>query len=233
MEAIILAGGLGTRLRSVISDVPKPMAPVAGKPFLEYLVNYLIKHGVTHIIFSVGYKGDIIVNYFKENPCGVEISIAFEEEPLGTGGAIVNGLRKCRGDEVLILNGDTFLALDYVAFKGGYQKSGAPMAMALRYLEQNDRYGRAILEDNNIIGFDSDSENNAGWVNAGTYLIDKNLMMGFDLPEKFSFETDFIEKNIQKICPFGFKSDTNFIDIGVPEDYQRAVSFLKDIGELS
>ena len=202
MEAIILAGGLGTRLRSMVSDVPKPMAPVAGKPFLYYLVNYIIKQGVTHIVFSVGYKGNIIADYFKENPCGVEVSIAFEEEPLGTGGAIVNGLRECRCDEVLILNGDTFLALDYFAFKDNHKKSGAAMSMALRYLEQNDRYGQAILENDNIIGFDSSGKNREGWVNAGIYLIDRNLMRGFELPEKFSFEQDFIEKNIQKIYQF-------------------------------
>lgn len=233
MEAIILAGGLGQRLRSVVSDVPKPMASVAGKPFLHHLVNYVIKQGITHIIFSVGYKGDIIVDYFRKNSCGIDISVAHENEPLGTGGAILNGLRQSREDRVFVLNGDTFLALDYQAVARNHKKHTASLSMALRYLDHNDRYGRAILKDDHIIGFKSAREAGAGWVNAGVYLMDRNLMNGFDLPEKFSFEQDFIEAHIQKINPLGFRSDTGFIDIGVPEDYHRAADFLAAMGELS
>ncbi len=233
MEAIILAGGLGERLRSIVSDVPKPMALVADKPFLHHLVHYVIKQGITHIVFSVGYKGNIIIDYFRKNSFGVDISFAIEDEPLGTGGAILNGLRKCQQDRVFVLNGDTFLALDYRIVEENHKKHGASMSMALRYLEQNDRYGRAILKDNHIIGFESSSENEAGWVNAGVYLIERNLMDNFDLPEKFSFEQDFVEAQIQKINPLGFMSDTTFIDMGVPEDYNRTADFLKEIGELS
>jgi len=237
MEAIILAGGLGTRLRAAISDVPKPMAPIEGKPFLQYLVDYIIKQGVSHIVFSVGYKGDMIIDYFKENPCGVEVSFAVEEEALGTGGAIVNGLKKCHSDRILVLNGDTFLALDYQAFTKNHEKSGSSLSMALRYLEENDRYGRAILKDQHIIGFESanlaESENGAGWINAGVYLIDKNLLTGFNMPEKFSFEQAFVEAHIEKVNPAGFKSDAAFIDIGVPNDYYRTADFLKKIEGLS
>jgi len=233
MEAIILAGGLGERLRSVVSDVPKPMAPVANKPFLHYLVYYIIRQGVSHIVFSVGYKGDMIVDYFEKNPCGVDISFAREAEPLGTGGAIINGLGECREDNIFILNGDTFLALDYQALAENHKKSGASMSMALRYLDHNDRYGRAILKDDHIVGFKSASKNGAGWVNAGIYFIERNLMAGFDLPEKFSFEQDFVEANIRRVNPLGFRSHTAFIDIGVPDDYHRAAAFLEEIGGLS
>ncbi len=229
MEAIILAGGLGTRLRSVVSDVPKPMASVAGRPFLHHLIKYVVKQGVSHIVLSVGYKGDMIVDYFKNNPCGADISFAIEEKPLGTGGAILNSMEKCREDNVFVLNGDTFFAMDYLAFRESHKKSTASFAMALRYLKQNHRYGRAILSNDYIIRFESLSENEPGWINAGIYLINKNLLAEFDLPKKFSFERDFIETNIQQLKPYGFRSDAAFIDIGVPDDYQKASVFIEEI----
>lgn len=228
LEAIILAGGLGTRLRSVVSDVPKPMAPVAGKPFLDYLIRYLIKQGVSRIILSVGYKGDIIIEYFQSNPCGVELSFAFEKEPLGTGGAIMNGVKMCQGESCLVLNGDTFFTMDYLTFSENHKENRASISMALRHLiGHNSRYGKAILEGERVVRFDSSSESECGWINAGSYLINRELLYCFDLPEKFSFEQDFIEKNIQKLNLFGYKSDATFFDIGVPDDYHEAAIFLK------
>ena len=233
LEAIILAGGLGTRLRPVVSDVPKPMAPVADKPFLYHLIQYVIKQGVTRVILSIGYKGDVIIDYFNHNPCGIEISFAFETEPLGTGGAIVNGMQKCHGDSILVLNGDTFFAMDYSAFIETYNKFTTPVSMALRYLKQNKRYGQAVLQNGYIVKFESAGDNEPGWINAGIYLIRKNLFDGFDLPEKFSFEQDFIEANIQKLNPVGHQSDAAFIDIGIPDDYQRAADFIKEVSRQS
>lgn len=232
LEAIILAGGLGTRLRPIVSDVPKPMASVIDKPFLHHLIQYIIKQGVTHIILSVGYKGDVIVDYFKHNPCGVEVSFAIEKEPLGTGGAIINGIQNCREDNLFVLNGDTFFAMDYLAFSEHHDKSNTSLSMALRYLKQNKRYGRAVLHGGHIVKFESSSENKPGWINAGIYLIRKDLFKGFDLPERFSFEQDFIEANIQKLKPIGYQSDAEFIDIGIPDDYLKASDFIKEVWKL-
>ena len=112
LEAIVLAGGLGTRLKSVVSNVPKPMAPIGDKPFLEYILKYLKKNGITRAILSVGYKSEIIEEYFGNNFEGIDLVYSVEKEPLGTGGAIKKAMSKVKSNQVYIINGDTFFDIN-------------------------------------------------------------------------------------------------------------------------
>ncbi|HET6244840.1 MAG: NTP transferase domain-containing protein [Bacteroidetes bacterium] len=223
-EAIILAGGLGTRLQSVVSDVPKPMAPVNGKPFLEYLVRYLLKFGIQKIIFSVGYKSEAIVEYFGTYFENITIVYAKEEEPLGTGGGLKKAIEKCTTENVLILNGDTFLELDLNEFYNFHQLENADISLCLRNMINTSRYGTVKINDQKrVIAFqEKTGENTQGLINGGVYIFRRKKFNAFDLPEKFSLEKDFFEPNLKNLTIIGYTGSGYFIDIGIPEDYQKA-----------
>lgn len=220
MQAIILAGGFGTRLRSVLADIPKPMAPIHGKPFLAYLIDYLKTQGITDVILSVHYLREQIEEYFKNNYQGITIQYAIEDEPLGTGGAIVNALNLVKGqDPVFVLNGDTFLQLDYRAMATSQHR----MTMALRKIDDCSRYGTVQVVDNIITHFIEKGGNATGLISAGVYLIHPELFCDMQVPLQFSIEQDFLHPQVGVIKPRAFVVEDYFIDIGIPEDYARAV----------
>jgi D-glycero-alpha-D-manno-heptose 1-phosphate guanylyltransferase len=223
-EAIILAGGFGTRLQSVVSEVPKPMAPINGHPFLEYLIRYLHKFGIQRIVFSVGYKSEIIESYFGSSFEGITIDYAKEAEPLGTGGGLKNAMEKCHSEHVLVLNGDTFLALDLDGFYNFHVSHQADVSICLRNIEEAARYGTVHIDENNrLLGFNEKSGLAVpGLINAGVYLIKRTTFMHFDLPAKFSLEKDFFEPFIRDLRIMGLVNSGYFIDIGIPKDYQQA-----------
>ena len=234
MEAILLCGGLGTRLRSVVSDRPKPMADIAGKPFLHYLVKMLSKSGVKHLIFALGYMGEQIEAYFQSGEeYGLSISYSYEDSPLGTGGAIRNALSKVSGENVLVLNADTYFRTDYESLLREQLKNKVAMTIASRKIEDISRYG-AILKDesgrilrwNEKMSSDQVEALRPGEINGGIYVMQKSLIE--KIPEgKQSLENDCIPAwlkyggYIQAI-----PSDGYFMDIGIPEDYAQ---FRKDI----
>lgn len=223
MQAIILAGGFGTRLRTVVSDVPKPMAPIAGTPFLALLLGYLEASGFTDVVLSVGYLHDQIVSYFGDRLGSLNIRYAIEDKPLGTGGAICRALQLGGGaGEVFVLNGDTFLGLDYrqmLAFHRGQQ---ADISLALKPVEDTARYGNVCLEEAQVTRFEEKGSSAPGLINAGVYLLNRSVIESRVWPEVFSFERDFLALAHTGVKLSGYISDTFFIDIGVPEDYQRA-----------
>lgn len=219
-EAIVLAGGLGTRLRSVVQDIPKPMAPVSGKPFLEYLIEHLESQGIKRVILSVGYKWEYIRNYFGNRFREVEILYSVEDFPLGTGGAIKKALEKVAGDEVFICNGDTLFKINLAKMKDC--KKDFKIVLALKEVYKSDRYGSVEIDDEGRIRkFAEKIYRERAFINGGIYLIDKDLFDDFNLPEVFSFEK-FLEENVERIPMVGVVFDDYFIDIGVPEDYERA-----------
>lgn len=222
-EAVILAGGFGTRLQKVVKDVPKPMAEVNGKPFLEYIFKYLTNFNLKKVVVSVGYKADIITDYFKTSYEGIKIEYAFEYEPLGTGGGILNALKQCRDEDVLILNGDTFFNVDLFALENFHKQKQSDATLCLKHLQNASRYGHVSLnEENRIIGFaEKQPESKEGWINGGIYLLKKPVIEGLGLQDKFSFEKDFLERYYSSLNFGAFTSDGYFIDIGIPEDYQR------------
>lgn len=226
MEAIILAGGLGTRLRSSIPDLPKPMAPIGGKPFLEFLLTYLGKYNIERVILSVGYKYEIIQENFGNRFADMMIDYAVEDEPLGTGGGIRRALNLVNGDTVLILNGDTFFAGDYAKLADIHYLSCADLTMALKPMNDctwsSGRYGRVLTDGTRVIGFAEKKQGISGNINSGVYIMDTQLLTRFNLTDKFSFEHDFLEKYTDRLNFHAWTMNAYFIDIGVPEDYHRA-----------
>jgi D-glycero-alpha-D-manno-heptose 1-phosphate guanylyltransferase len=226
-QAIILAGGLGTRLRSVVSDVPKCMAPVAGKPFLYYLIQYLKKNGIEDFIFSVGYKHEIIEEYLQKNCAHLNYQICFENEPLGTGGAIKLACKKSSEINVLICNGDTLYKINIEPFNRFHETMNAACTLSLKPMHYFDRYGVVELnEDNSVKTFKEKQYYTTGLINGGVYALNVTEFLNENLPEKFSFEKDYLEKkvNSKEEHPqiYGMVQDEYFIDIGIPEDYEKA-----------
>jgi len=222
-EAVVLAGGLGTRLRNVLRDLPKPMAPIGDKPFLEYLILYLQKNGIEKVILSVGYKWEVIKEYFGDSFEGMEIVYCVENEPLGTGGAIRKSLCFVASEDVFILNGDTFFDIDLKEFFAFHKEKHSVLSIALKPMKQFDRYGIVKIDnDNRIVSFEEKRYYQFGFINGGIYLLNKDFFLSFDLVDKFSFEKDFLEKYYKFYEFYGLPFDSYFIDIGVPEDYERA-----------
>ena len=222
MEAIILAGGKGTRLAGAVPNLPKPMAPIAGKPFLLYLLESLHIAGFNRVILSIGHMAHAIRTYFDANPHALELVFVEEESPLGTGGAIRAAMRSAVGDPVFVLNGDTFATIDYVSMLQQHTKLISRLTLALMPVEDTARYGAVETEGTAIQGFLEKGKTGFGYINAGVYLIERNLLETFDLPEKFSFEQDVLMARLSELKPQGFRATGYFIDIGIPEDYERA-----------
>lgn len=222
MEAIILAGGLGTRLRSVVPDLPKPMAPIGNRPFLSYIFDYLHKQGVSRVILSTGYKHEVIEAYFGNQYKDISIYYSIENQPLGTGGAIKQALDLTCENEVFILNGDTFFHVNLKQLANHHRKLNSDLTLTLKPMENFDRYGVVITSGNRVVQFEEKKYVEKGNINGGVYLAHRSLFNNVNLPDKFSFETDFMEKYLQRFSFNAFLSEGYFIDIGIPEDYEKA-----------
>lgn len=224
-EAVILAGGFGTRLQSVVSDVPKPMAPVNHEPFLNYIFDYLKFYKIEHVVLSTGYLSEKISDYYKNEYLGIKISYTKEETPLGTGGGIRMALEKCRTNEVLILNGDSFFDVDVSIHYSHHVSKKADCTLALRKVENASRYGTILLGDSNAIETfkEKDHIEQAGLINGGVYILNRELYLRkTEANEAFSIEKDFYERRLHELTIFGFEYNGYFIDIGIPEDYKKA-----------
>lgn len=233
-EVIILAGGFGMRLRSVVSDLPKPMAPVCGRPFLAYLLDMLGKQGCKHAVLSTGYMHEKIEQYFGDSYQGLMLSYAIEDTPLGTGGGIMNALQCCQGDEVVVMNGDTMFRIDFLALDKFFHSHDTKLTLVLRNVySAGRRYGSVELaSDGRITAFrEKSSTSGAGIINGGTFMLHRSLFAdcGINNVCKFSFEKELMEAYVAQMPFYGIVCDTYFIDIGVPEDYQRAQSEFKGI----
>jgi D-glycero-alpha-D-manno-heptose 1-phosphate guanylyltransferase len=223
MEAIILAGGLGTRLRSVLDDLPKCMAPVAGKPFLHYLLNFLAKQNFNHVILSLGYMHEKIESWVSNSEWPFKISCSIEEEPLGTGGAIQKAFSLSSEKDVFVFNGDTFFEIDTHAFLTFHKNKDATICIALKPLKDFDRYGNVeIMENGTISAFYEKQPCNEGLINGGVYLINKELVPFPSQVQRFSFESDILQLHVGHPGLYGYSFQGYFIDIGIPEDYSKA-----------
>jgi len=229
MEVIILAGGLGTRLKDVTQSLPKPMAPIGSKPFLEFLLDYLVSHDVYKVILSVGYKHEKISSYFGKRYKSCEILYSLEHEPLGTGGAIRYALSQTRLENVVIINGDTFFAVPLHQMMSFHLEHQSDLTLALKPMTNFDRYGNVILSKTRVIGFEEKKPQSRGQINGGIYCLNKQIFEELSFPKSFSFETTFIEPYVNKVRVHGFTSNEYFIDIGIPEDYQKAQSELESL----
>ncbi|MFV0536754.1 MAG: nucleotidyltransferase family protein [Dysgonomonas sp.] len=222
-ECIILAGGLGTRLQSVVKDMPKCMADVAGEPFLYHLFNYANREAFGHIILSLGYKADVVLEWLENKTFPFQISYVKEDEPLGTGGAIKLAFGQVFGESAYVINGDTFFDINTDFLYDFHVQKNASISLALKPMNDFDRYGSVELDEKErIICFNEKQYCKEGLINGGVYLINKEVFSSFDLPEKFSFEKDIMEAYLDDIEIYGKNFDDYFIDIGIPSDFEKA-----------
>jgi len=228
-EAIILAGGLGTRLRSAVPDLPKCMAPVAGRPFLHYVIEYYKKQGITKFIFCLGYKHELIEDYLSQSFIDVQYTVTIEEDPLGTGGAIYQGALKAVSSDVIVLNGDTFFEVDVAGLSFFHKSKKADCTVCLKEMKNSDRYGVVEINDEGrITSFKEKNFYARSTINGGVYALNTLSFLAEKLPEKFSFEKDYFEKYFREKKIYGFKQDGYFIDIGIPADYNKAQEDFKN-----
>ena len=224
-EAIILAGGFGTRLKDVVKDLPKPLAPVNDRPFLDYILLRLASFGIKRVVLSVGYLSDKMKAHYGHHFGGMEIDYSVEEEPLGTGGGIRLALQKCQTYDVLVLNGDSFFDIDLVSFYNKHSDAVADASLALRRVDNAARYGTITLgEFDKIYSFkEKNGADNPGIINGGIYILCPDTFLS-ETPAgvNFSIEKDFFEKKLDKLNLYGFAYKDYFIDIGIPEDYKQA-----------
>jgi len=222
-ECIILAGGLGTRLRSAVPDLPKCMAPVAGKPFLWYVIDYFQQQGIERFILSLGYKHDVISGYVNAQYSMLNVQYSIEEEPLGTGGAIRLACNHVKGKNVLVLNGDTLFKIQPGKLTSFHISTGADCTLSLKPMQQVDRYGMVELNaDGSVKSFLEKKYYERGFINGGVYALQVPHFLEEKLPVKFSFEKDYLEQSFNRLKMYGQVQDEYFIDIGIPEDYERA-----------
>lgn len=222
-EAIILAGGLGTRLREEVPDLPKCLAPVNGKPFLHYLIHFLQKAGIKKFIFSLGYKAETVIAFIEATLPKSAYQLVIEKEPLGTGGGIRLAMQAVEGKNVWVLNGDSIALVNLEEQFKLHESQSAIGTLALIPQQQFDRYGTVAIDGNNrITGFEEKKWQESGLINAGIYLLDTTTFLQSTPKGNFSLETEFLQRCYSTLPLNGYVEPAYFIDIGVPEDYRRA-----------
>lgn len=229
LQAIVLAGGLGTRLRGVLGEVPKVLALIDGEPWLAWVLRGLSYSGVKRVCLATGH-GRALVRDCAERVRldGLRISYSEETSPLGTGGALKRASTMLPAAPTFVLNGDTWISVPWRGMLDDYAGSGCDLAIAVRQVSDRSRYGAVDLIDSWIVGFGEKARQGSGLINAGVYLLRPELLLARDLPACFSFETDFIQPQVATLHMRGFVVDRPFLDIGVPDDLARAEKFVRD-----
>jgi D-glycero-alpha-D-manno-heptose 1-phosphate guanylyltransferase len=229
-DALILAGGFGTRLKSIVNNVPKPMAWVGGRPFLEYLLDYWLDQGIERFVLSTGYLGHLIKEYFGMRYRSSEIEYVHESTPLGTGGAVRLALREAKwlGKQLVLINGDTWFEADVNLLVRDSERHQKPVTMTLKAIETNDRYGAVTVNRDGLVTTFGLNQPGKILINAGCYLLTASEVESAmkDYPENFSFEGDFLKACAETGQVASSIQDRQFLDIGVPEDYRRAAEFM-------
>lgn len=224
IDVIVLVGGFGTRLQSVVPDVPKPLAPVAGRPFLGYLLDAYAAAGMRRTILATGYRAELVSEFAGKSWNGMEIAYSHEDAPLGTGGAIRQAALLINGESAHVANGDTFLRYSPRMLERAAIDLGASMSVALVQVEDVGRYGAVGVREGRIHAFHEKGGSGPGLINAGSYFLGRDAIA--DLPSRttFSFETDVLLPKSAEGDVAAYTDTCGFIDIGVPEDYARAQS---------
>jgi D-glycero-alpha-D-manno-heptose 1-phosphate guanylyltransferase len=229
-EAIILAGGLGTRLRSAVPDLPKCMAPVGGRPFIGYITDYYRRAGIEQFIFALGYKSAAFDAFFERTFPQGGYTVSLEAMPLGTGGAIRQACTLAAQSSVLILNGDTFFGIDLPTLTEFHATHAADCSLCLKPMQDFDRFGVVELDaDARVRQFREKQAYRSGLINGGVYALNREHFLQEELPPVFSFEKDYLEKKLETRRIFGLQQDGYFIDIGIPEDYRRVQTAINQL----
>lgn len=221
-EAIVLVGGLGTRLRAVVPDVPKPLAPVAGRPFLAWVLDNLAEGGLRRVVLAAGYMAEKVQEIVGPHWRGMEISYAIEDTPLGTGGAIRHASRQLHGNGVHVVNGDTFLRYSPASLERTTRQLHASIGIALAAVVDVSRYGAIEVVDGRVRGFREKGQHGPGYINAGCYFLTEDALSDLPRGPSFSWETEVLVPRAKQGAIAVYAETDGFIDIGVPEDYLRA-----------
>lgn len=221
MEAIILSGGKGNRLQSIIKKIPKTMAKVKGKPFLETTLQWLNTFDIDKVILAVGYKKEYIKKYFGNKYGKIELKYSEEDEPLGTGGAIKKALEKCKEENIIVMNGDVLARVDLNEMYKKHESLEALMTIAIKEMNDFDRFGVVKFKKDRIIKFEEKKYVKKGYMNTGIYIINKNIFKNKINKKSFSIEIDYLNKYVSKDNIGLFIYEGEFIDIGIPEDYKK------------
>lgn len=221
-EVIVLAGGFGTRLRDVVADLPKPLAPVAGTPFLARVLERLAREGMRRCILATGYMADVIEHKIGACWAGMDIVYSVESQPLGTGGAIRRAASLLHGNGVHVINGDTWLVYVPAALEQATAYAGATMGIALAHVDDVGRYGAVATHDGLVTGFREKGGRDRGWINAGCYFLGADAIAALPVMQAFSFESDVLVPMAAAGKVAAWTDTRDFIDIGVADDYRRA-----------
>ena len=231
MEAIILTGGEGTRLRSVIKDIPKTMADINGKPFMKKTLDYLNEQNIDRVILAVGYKKEYIENFFKNQYKNIELVYSEEERKLDTGGAIKLALSKCKDENVLVMNGDIYARPNIMKMFEEHKRNKSDVTILIKEMENVNRFGIVQTKMNRCICFKEKQFMTKANINVGMYIIKKDLFVNKINDEKFSFEKDYLEKYVTYDKINAVIYDGEFVDIGLPEDYYKMKTKEKQIND--
>lgn len=225
-EAIVLGGGLGTRLRSVQPNLPKILAPIAGRPFLSFVLDYLTKEGVERVILSLGYRAEQVVEWLNAQKFAIEIVPIVEEEPLGTGGALAYAWQAVQTERALMMNGDTFFPISLEHMYRSHERLGASLSIALAWVSPADRYGVVEVEGGWVKAFREKEPRSEGWIYGGIALAEASWWRIQKWEKKFSWEAYLTQATSHMRIGAYLAKETPFIDIGVPADYEKAQTFI-------
>jgi D-glycero-alpha-D-manno-heptose 1-phosphate guanylyltransferase len=222
--AIVLAGGMGTRLRESVPGLPKPLAPVAGKPFLHWLLLRLEQQGVRRVVLATGYRSEVIRDSLGARFGTIALEYSEESRPLGTGGALRQAMVQVDAKDMFVLNGDTFADVDLSGMRDAHVAAATRVTLATVSVPDAGRYGTVRVVDGRIREFVAAGHPGPGLISAGVYLVSKSLWDGVSLAE-FSFERDVLQARVTELAPLAYAAGSRFIDIGTPKDFARAQSF--------
>jgi NDP-sugar pyrophosphorylase family protein len=230
MSGVILAGGLGTRLRSVVADKPKVLAPIHGRPFLAYLMDQLANAGLRRIVLCTGYKSEMVEADIGQRFNGMDVVYSIEQTPLGTGGALRLAVPKFESESVLVMNGDSYVSADFESYLEWFNSVDARAALYLTSVNDTQRYGRVKISRSGCIEIFEEKKNitGAGWINAGIYLLKRDVVETIPRDEPYSLEKDLFPQLIGNGL-YGFQEKADFIDIGTPVSYAAAELFFSKI----
>lgn len=226
INVIILAGGMGTRLKPVVSDRPKVLAPVAGRPFLSILLDQIIRAGFKRVILCTGYMADQVEAEFGTRYKGLSIIYSKEDSPLGTGGALRHALPLISSELIMVMNGDSFIDIDPCAFLRWFTGKGCDAALVLTKMSDASHYGLVHVDPNGLIAkfYEKDVDGRPGWINAGVYLFKRSVVENISQGRPFSLERELFPSLAGREL-YGYCSERKFIDIGLPESYAAAEGF--------
>jgi len=226
LTAAILAGGLGTRLRGVVADRPKPLAMVCGRPFLTFLLDQLAGTGVQQVVLCTGYRGEQIRSAFGARYRNLSLVYSPEPAPRGTGGALRQAMSMLNSQTILVMNGDSYCGLDFDTFLGHHEKAGARASIGLTHVSDMERYGRVVVDEACCVTRfeEKGAVTGAGWINAGLYLLDRDLIAAIEPNVAVSLEREVFPAQIGTGL-WAWKIGGRFLDIGTPASYEQANEF--------